>query len=329
MEVKFVYVLTSNSADSYYEQFFLSVTSLRLHNSGATIVVLVDKKTKAGLTGIRAGYEKTVSEIIIIAVPEEFTQKEASRWIKTSINRYVTGDFLFIDCDTIITGKLATIFAPNIRIGAVLDCHVPLSKHHLQEHFQQEDEQAGFCSSLQFDVRYNGGLILYRNTSESNEFFEKWHSLWLKSRKRGNAQDMPALNQANYELHGVITELGGKWNCQISHNGLPYLHNAKIIHYYATSLASFAHPYTLASESVLSSIKKTGTISPEILRLLYRPKTAFSPNVRIIADHIALDVLESAFFSKLLWLRRTHRRIFNTLDAFIARVKKVKYNKHT
>ncbi len=63
MEVKFVYVLTSNSADSYYEQFFLSVTSLRLHNSGATIVVLVDKKTKAELTGIRAGYEKDAESI--------------------------------------------------------------------------------------------------------------------------------------------------------------------------------------------------------------------------------------------------------------------------
>ncbi|GHU98443.1 hypothetical protein FACS189483_06470 [Spirochaetia bacterium] len=322
--MKYVYVLTSSETDLYYEQFFLSTTSLRLHNPDAHIVALIDEKTKAGLTGVRAGYEKIITDIIVIAVPSEFSQKEASRWIKTSINRYVTGDFLFIDCDTIITGKLKCDFPPEIKIGAVPDCHVPLSKHHLREYFQNEDAQAGFCSSVKNDFRYNGGLIYCNGSAEALLFFDKWHSLWQESRNKGNSQDMPALNQANYVLGNAITELGGEWNCQISHNGLPYLCDAKIIHYYATSLIAFDHPYRLASEAVLLSIKGSGAISPEIMELLKNPKSAFTAKTRIIADKTALAVLESAFFSKLLWLRRNHEHTFNNLNALIARMKKSK-----
>jgi hypothetical protein len=284
---------------------------------------LIDEKTKANLIGKRAGYEQVVSEIKVIKVPEKLSQKEASRWIKTSINKYVEGDFLFIDCDTIITGKLDCNFPANIKIGAVLDCHVPLAEHHLRDNFRREDEQAGFCS-FNSGVRYNGGLILYRESSEASVFFEKWHSLWLESKIKGNSQDMPSLNQANYTLGNIITEIGGEWNCQISHNGLPYLHNAKIIHYYATSLISFSHPYTLASESVLSSIKTSGVISPHILDLLQNPKSAFSCESRIIADNIALDVLDSAFFSKLLWLRKNHNRLFNKLNVIVSHIKRHK-----
>ncbi|GHT52597.1 hypothetical protein FACS1894106_1670 [Spirochaetia bacterium] len=326
--MKYVYILTSSKTDLYYEQFFLSATSLRLYNPDAYIVALVDKKTKAELNGTRIGYEKIVSETIVVDVPAEFSQKEASRWIKTSITGYVIGDFLFIDCDTIITGKLKDDFSPDIKIGAVPDCHVPLSKHHLREYFQQEDVQTGFYSSMKNDFRYNGGLIYCNGSAEALLFFDKWHSLWQESRNKGNSQDMPALNQANYVLGNAITELGGEWNCQISHNGLPFLYDAKIIHYYATSLIAFDHPYMLASEAVLLSIKESGSISPEIMGLLKNPKSAFSVKTRIIADKTALAVLESAFFSKLLWLRRNHEHTFNNLNALVASMKKPKRKKN-
>ncbi|GMO69545.1 MAG: hypothetical protein Ta2A_17590 [Treponemataceae bacterium] len=310
--MKYVYVLTSALSDLYYEQFFLSVTSMRMYNPDACVVLLTDTTTKKNLTGKRAGYAKLITEEKVISVPDSFNKKESSRWIKTSINRYVEGKFLFIDCDTIITGALAASFSDSnfpdsIKVGAVLDCHVPLSKHNLQFSFQNEDKNVNFVSSLLTDKRYNGGVIYCNGESkEGIDFFERWHNLWLKTCKMRNSQDMPSLNQANYELNDIITPLDDALNCQISHNGLPYLCAAKIIHYYATSLVSFDHPYLLASKAVLLSIKDSGVISPDIMELLKKPTLAFSEKVRIIADKTAIDVLESAFFSKLLWLRRNH-----------------------
>jgi hypothetical protein len=325
--MNYVYILTSSHNDFFYEQFYLSSSSLRLFNPKVHITLLVDQKTKNSLTEKRAEYEKNISEIKILSVPPEYTQKEVSRWIKTSINQFVAGVFLYIDCDTIITGKLDFVFPSCISIGAVLDTHIPLSCHHLWNVFQKDNERLGFSSISKINNYFNGGLIYYKDCTESKLFFEKWHDLWLKSRSLGNSQDMPALNQANYECNNIITELNGSWNCQISHNGLPYLYNAKIIHYFATSLVSFETPFLLASDKILQSIKESGTISHDIICLLQNPKTAFRQNTRLIADQVIFDILESGFFSKLLWLRRKHEKWFWKLNSIVNSIKKPGYRK--
>jgi len=315
--MKYVYVLTSSVKDYYYEQFLLSLASMRLYNPDAEVAVLIDEKTKQGLTGKRSEYEKFVSETKIIKVPDEYPQKQASRWIKTSINNYVSGDFLFIDCDTIITGKLNPVFSPDINIGSVLDTHVTLDNHHLQNYFLSEVKKADFSSSFAKNTYFNSGIIFYRDNSRSREFFEKWHNLWIESNKHGVSVDQPSFNQADCDLHNVITELSGIWNCQISHNGLNYLHNAKIIHYYATSLSLLASPYKLASADVLLSIKETGVISKEITELLHCPLSAFELNTRIVSGKYILDVFDSPIFKLLVWLRDCHNNLFKMLNGIL------------
>ena len=315
--MKYVYVLTSSEKDLYYEQFFISVASLRLHNPKAFIVALIDSKTKKGLAGKRSGYEQFVSETIIISAPKEFSQKEVSRWIKTSINKYVTGDFLYIDCDTVIAENLDCGFKPELNIGAILDTHVPLSKHHLAAHFENEDKKLNFTSSFETGLRYNGGVIFCRNNQKGNDFFSLWHSLWLFSNKKGNSQDMPSMNQANHEMNGVITEMGGEWNCQITHNGLRYLYNSKIIHYYATGFNFIKSPFLPASNIVLLPVKETGIIPPETDKLLKNPKAAFEYDSRVISGEAELDVVNSKLFSLLLRIRKKKPRLFKSLNTFI------------
>ena len=318
--MKYVYVLTSSENDNYYEQFFLSIASLRMFNPYANTIVLVDTQTDSSLKGNRSGYEKYISEKKIISVPNEFSQKESSRWMKTSIHHYVSGDFLFIDCDTIVTESLSHNFLPNIQIGAVLDNHVTLDKHYLKENFTTEDKKTGFSSSLETNVRYNGGLIFCKDDSPAREFFEKWHNLWNESRGKGCTQDMPSLNQANLEMGGIISELGGEWNCQISHNGLPYLSKAKLIHYYATALKTRESPFIFASNQVLGQIKKTGTIPIDILELLEDPKSAFEYESRILSGKAEIDVVDSKLFSFLLRLRKKKPKLFKASNSFFINV---------
>ena len=318
--MKYVYVLTSSEYDLYYEQFFLSVTSLRLHNPQAFIVALVDSKTKEGLTGKRSGYDKVVSETITITAPQELSQKEVSRWIKTSMKKYIEGDFLYIDCDTIIADKLDIDFPAELKIGAVLDTHVSLSRHHKARHFELEDITLKF-GSFKTGIRYNGGVIFCRDTPEADEFFSRWHSLWLFGKENGISQDMPALNQASHELAGIITELDGKWNCHITYNGLPFLFNAKVIHYIATSFDFIDCPFLPASKAVLLSVKETGAILPETLELLKNPKSAFEYSSRIISDGAELDVVNSKIFLLLLILRKKKPRLFHSLDSFLIRLR--------
>ena len=308
--MKYVYILTSSEKDTYYEQFFLSLASFRLFNPEAELIVLFDKKTRQGLSDKRSGYKKFISEEKVLTVPEKFTQKEASRWIKTSIHHYISGDFLFVDCDTIITEKLQCDFPEAVKIGAVLDNHTTLENHHLRNHFQREDRTIGFSSSVKTNIRYNGGLIFCRDDPDSLAFYEKWHSLWIESRKKGCSQDMPSLNQANIEAENIITELDGTWNCQISHNGLPYLSDAKIIHYYATSLTSLHPAYILAAPKTFAAITGTGDIPPHLMKYLENPKAAFEPLSRIISDKATIDAFDNSIFFKLSRLSRRIRNFF-------------------
>lgn len=312
--MKCVYVLTSSENDLYYEQFYVSITSLCLYNPNVFITVLLDSKTKEGLKGKRSGYENIVSEIVTIIAPEELSQREVSRWLKSSMKKYVTGDFLFIDCDTVITCKLDDDFSPELKIGTVIDTHVHLSNHHLEQHFKKEDQELNFSSSFKTGIRYNTGVIFCRDMPEVDDFFSRWHSLWHFSKKNGNSQDMPAFNQVNYELGGIITELRGEWNCHIMHNGLPFLSAAKIIHYFATNHDFIDCPFLPASRNILLDIKNTGVISPKTLELLKNAKGSFVYNSRIISDKAEVDVINSKMFLLLLLLRKKTPKLFVFLN---------------
>jgi hypothetical protein len=318
--MRYIYVLTSSEDDLYYEQFFLSAVSLRLCNPTAEIILLIDKHTKKGLAGKRSGYEKIISDIKVLEAPPELSRKEVSRWIKTSLRQYATGDFFYIDCDTVIVDNLDSNFSNDIKIGAVLDSHIPFREHHYYRQFRDENLKLGFKSILEADKYYNGGIIYCKDSPESYTFFEKWHSLWKETLDKGNSQDMPSFNRANYELHNIISEIGGEWNCQISNNGLPFLDSAKIIHYFATSLDFLAPPFIFASENVLSTIKKTGMIPTEIYQMLRHPKSAFELNSKIISDKDVLKILDSSIFSVLRRFRKKNKKMYEIFDAGIYRI---------
>ena len=318
--MKYVYVLSSSGNDLYYEQFFISLVSLRLHNPKAKIIALVDTDTKNSLTGLRSGYEQYISEVITISIAEELSQTELSRFIKTSIRNYITGDFLYIDCDTVITGSLEYNFPQEINVGAILDTHVPLEKHHLAPYFIAQDKKLKF-NSYKSGKRFNGGIIFCRDNPTGKDFFSRWHGLWLYSSKKGSHHDMPPLNQANHEMGGVITELGGEWNCQVTHNGLPFLSSAKIIHCFATSMKLYNCAFLPASLSVLASVKETGTISDELMEMLKNPKAAFDPYSRIISGEIELSAINSKFFSLLLFFRRRLPGLFKSVNSFILKTR--------
>jgi len=320
--VKYVYVLTSSLNDIYYEQFLLSAASLRLYNPDSEIIVLVDNKTNSTLIDRRSCFKKYITDIKIIPVPADVSQKETSRLIKTSIRNHISGDFLFIDCDTVITENLSYDFPAEVQIGAVLDTHVPLSAHHIKKAFLKQQLKSGFNDKYSLKNYFNSGIIFCRDTQETRNFFNLWHELWIKSNKNGVSADQPSFNRADCEMNNIITELSGVWNCQISHNGLPYLSDAKIIHYYATSLISYEPAYILATDEILSSIKKTGELPAVINKLLDNPKSAFSVKSRVIADTAVLDVLDSSFFSLLRWLRRKNKKMFFSLNKIFMYIKK-------
>ena len=104
--MKYVYVLTSNETDFYAEQAVVSIYSLKKFNSGCFVVLVVDSSTNENLINGRELVKNLVDEVIVIDIPPLFSNHQKSRFLKTSLRDIISGDFIFIDTDTIILGSL-------------------------------------------------------------------------------------------------------------------------------------------------------------------------------------------------------------------------------
>jgi hypothetical protein len=317
----YVFVLASDARDLYYEQAFLALTSLRLVMPNARAAVLVDKRTEKTLTGKRrAIYD--LAEIVPVDVDPSFSKKECSRFIKTSMGKYVSGNFLYIDCDTIVCGDISNIENCGFEIGGVPDMHMPLAVHARRTEIENVDKRFGFSSAQSLPLHFNGGVMYCADTPAVHTFFDNWNRLWLFCKGKGFTNDQASLNQSNYLGNGIIKELDGSWNCQIAANGLKYLANAKIIHYFATSLISFQPPYLPADESVLQYIHENGSIDTKTQDLLRNPKSAFRENVLLVSDSAERTVMNSVMFAKMFRLCKRNEKAFRGLDKFVSYFKK-------
>lgn len=299
--MKTVFVLTSDIHDNYLEQLYLSLISYYEYNSDRAIV-LADSETLKSLVGGRRKINE-LAEVIEAKVPDGLSKKEKSRWLKTSIPEYINVPFLFIDCDTIICGPLVMQDEPRGDICAVVDKHVPIKDHSCKKLFERNDTILGFRSSFEGPIHFNSGLLYCSNTDNARKFYRLWHNLWEYSNKKGISIDQPALNEANRKMGWIIRELPGEWNCQVNDNGLKYLYNAKIIHYFA-SYKIFKNPFLLASSALLSSIREGVLTDEEIRDLVANAKSAFADKLSLIADESVLRAYNSIGFRLLKkWFR--------------------------
>ena len=323
--MQYLYTLTSTPDDNYYEQFLLSITSLKIQMPDAEIVLLCDTKTKETLTDKRKEYKNFVLKTITADSPPDYSQIEISRWIKTSMRRLVEGDFLFIDCDTVITDDLSSVVKENKIFAACLDKHTYIKKHSKSDFIIQNDKKLGFSSYLS-DKHFNSGVIFCADKPETHKIFNRWHELWLFSKRKNILRDQPAFNMAIHENISFFSELDGTWNCQIAFNGLPYLSDSKIIHYFSTDLVFNESPFIPANIEIFKNIKNSGSIPDNVLKLIKNSRSAFSSESQIIAGKEILFVVNSSLFQLIYLLKIKLPFLFNFLNCLCSFFKKTAKN---
>ena len=314
----YVYVLTSTPQDLYYEQCLMSLYSLRLHMPNARTVVLSDDKTAASFTGKREEIRHLASEIISVSFEDLMGNVERSRILKTTIPNHIKGDFLFIDCDTVICAPLDEIEKSETSFGAVLDGHVPLSEHKHKDYFLKREKRLGFEGTKKNGFHVNSGVLFFRDCEESRNLFEKWHELWdwgFKTKK--DHHDQAALNEAIYRLHLKNFLLSGEWNCQLNNGGLAFLKDVKIIHYFSSEFGekNYLPYYKLADKTLQQKIKETGGITEEIAKMIQDAKFQLT-GVQLVDDKRVAAILKSPLLSALAQLKQSHPVVFNNLEVF-------------
>ena len=263
---------------TYIEQLMVSAYSVRMYNPDAEIVVVTDKETEKNLSGRDSALKEIVSEIISIDTPFSEDKMRSSRYLKTNLRRLVKGDYLFIDCDTIVCESLDDIDNVSFELGMVADLNGPLLLD--EKNVLEKCKKAGF-ENLEGKPYFNSGVIYAKDTPNVHRFYEEWYSQWQYSDAKGVPYDQPALCQANINRGYLIQELPGKWNCQFKFFGKSFLDEAKILHYYSNT--EYDRP-SYSQLRVFEYVKEKRCIDNSVDFMIRNPRTVFYTVLSITPD---------------------------------------------
>lgn len=320
--IRAVYILTSDFSGYYPEQCLMSLYTLRKHNPDTSTLVVTDTQTRECLNGSRLDALAHYAEVISFDTPPEYnTVKLRSRFLKTSLRKLVPGDFLFLDCDTLVCRSFSFEEFKDADIGMVADLNaaLPLSN----EYTVSKCKGAGF-PNLKGSPYFNSGVIFVKDAPLAFKFYETWHQLWRESVQNGCTSDQPALCEANRRLGGIVDEIPGSWNCQIQFSeSLRYLHHASVLHYFAGDGVS---QHSFHEEALLKHIQNNGIDSVvdsvlsgsiEALTAFFRQKSASllrylgSDMFSIYTEDPAVFRFVERLSTILRQLKRTGSKIFS------------------
>lgn len=315
MGLKIVYDVISGEKDNYFEQAWASMFSLRHFNPDAHIVLLTDDSTVQTIEKTyRKKAKQLIDDIVVVPFEKQYSNKEKSRWIKTSMRQLVNGDFLFIDADTIVAGALDKSYFdgfPNF-IGAVLDyncssrivCHSGIFKI---MYVNRLKSIYGIDYNEGTDV-YNSGVLFVRDVPEAYALFDAWHKNWLIANDKGVCLDQLPLVKTCQDMGNPIRSMSGIYNCQVKFS-IQYLHEAIILHTFSHQQDSSLSP--ILGSYLYDEIKRLQDLNDKIKGIILNAKDTFvSPCFLVGKEWVDISfmpiyiLLKQLYFSKSRWDKR-------------------------
>ncbi len=228
--IKLVYVIVGVSKSEYLNMLRISLASARRYMPAIEIEIVTDEETGKALS-VGDIPQKYNARIVAVPIEGEYTTVERSRVLKTNLRELVSGDFLYLDTDTIICEDFSD-YVPQGSVNLVADAHCLLAE---QEEQGEPIRRAARQRGLNLDAcerYYNGGVVIAKDDAVAHEFFRKWHETWKRTKQPKMHHDQYSLNAVNMEMN-AICELDGTWNCQLTANyrAFSYLRGVKILHY--------------------------------------------------------------------------------------------------
>lgn len=282
MWCSFVYTLISTGEDYYTEQLAVSAFSLKYYNPSAKIILITDQRTIDAIHSHQMdSLLQDVNEVIIAQTDSSFNGIQRSRQLKTSIRNLVEGDVLFIDTDTIITGKVEyTEEIDNMIVGAVYDCHNKTAKTKFNKTAKIVMEAMGWNKDVLKEY-FNSGIIFIKNCKEARDFYKKWNENWIKTKDLGYNYDQLSFAYTNIQFDNLIKPLPFYFNTQVNTSSLLLISNALILHlfYGSNKTIKLVNILTKFSEDLYLRIKRQKKLSDLDKREIIGWKKSIYPEI--------------------------------------------------
>jgi hypothetical protein len=206
------YVLASESWDRYARMAWVSATLVRHFHPNCKISLLVDQATGKALYSPRSPLLDVVDNTVVIETGLD-NALARSRFVKTTMRRWIVGDFVFLDVDALPLAPFADILNIDAPLAAALE-------------FNKEEKDRFFPDGI--DAVYarlnwprpvpryfNTGVIVLRDTAATHAACEEWHRRWLLTRDLGCLSDQPSFNSAMHETRTQVGILPPEYNAMV------------------------------------------------------------------------------------------------------------------
>ena len=281
-----VYVLVATPGDTFVEELWVSVYSLRIYEPEREIRVCCDEETSR----ILEKYEKLVAmltEIVIISGLNQYKtniEGRRSRHIKTALRGYLEGPFLYLDTDTVICAPLDEIDEFNCDIAGVIDANIDFNANPFRKSILQYIQDI-FGIDASFHPHWiNGGVLYVADNEKTHAFFRNWHKNWRYSvDTKDLGRDMPPLLKAEIDSNLLITEIPGYFNAQL-YMSIQYFGEAKILHFLHSYFPEDQSFSPFFDKSIYKKIREDGDISPEMEFMIKHVKSAFTSPSMIVGE---------------------------------------------
>lgn len=201
--MKIVYVYIETNGTKFIEMLGLSILSLLMYND-YPIYILTNEQSYSNIP------QHIQDKVRIIVV--DTTQQEdriASRAIKTNIFQYISGDFLYLDCDTIVLNKIN-------HSPANIDMVYDWNKKYLLLKENCDYFKHIVPKTLRLTL-FNSGVIFVKDTETTRALYQLWNQLWCKSlHEYGLYRDQQPLQHAFEILNIAPIVLNSQYNFQCS-----------------------------------------------------------------------------------------------------------------
>ena len=237
--MKVVYVITSAGRDVYAAMTRVSAASLRMTNPGAKIAVACDAETDRAVRAAKDPLRGEVDEWLAFETPPGEAAFR-NRFLKTSLRERISGEYLFLDSDTIVRDDLAPIFRMPGDFAA--------APNHSRENISGQIWAGDLATlaEMQWAIRptlyVNGGVMRVSESEGAHRLYRLWHEKWQASYRRlHKPNDQPSLNAAICESRIECARLPVRFNSQIG--ACPVTMRDAAIWHYNSSLEWQTHSH--------------------------------------------------------------------------------------
>jgi hypothetical protein len=262
------YVVVSKGWDRHSQMAWVSAQSVRRQEPSARIIMVVDGEPEAEREMARRFAD--VADAVIPKTSTEATGVAKSRHHKIALREYLTGDFLYLDSDTLAVAPFADVLKAAGDVGAVADFNFDISRGWFPKDVEAPFRALGWDYPLPYQV--NAGVIFMRDTPAVHETSREWLRRFRASTALPHVWDQATFNSALFATKVPHVVLPHAYNAQVVKRNYRF-RDAKILHFYG----SVDEQRGTIMEHLLNHLQSTGAFDEEAYGLSIRQRHPWAP----------------------------------------------------